>query len=169
VSRKRDILPLLEGKVRDLKTLRIHLHETSHLFSTKRSMGTTIKFKHHSLTGRITSELLAKAFKSVKRNKGAAGVDRVSIEQYEKNLGLNLAELMRLMKQRGRYHPKPNRRVWIPKTIKRQKNPPMRPLGIPGVRDRTEIFWRSSANFSARASSKTASSSIPHEELLRVV
>lgn len=99
-------------------------------------MGTTNKFKHHSLTGRITSDLMARAFKSVKRNKGAAGVDRVSIEQYENNLGMNLAELMRLMKQRGRYHPKPNRRVWIPKTISRRKDSPMRPLGIPGVRDR---------------------------------
>lgn len=105
-------------------------------FSTKRSMGTTTKFKHHSLTGRITSALMAKAFKSVKRNKGAAGVDRVSIEQYEQNLGMNLAELMRLMKQRHRYNPKPNRRVWIPKTISRRKNSPRRPLGIPGVRDR---------------------------------
>jgi len=99
-------------------------------------MGTTNKFKHHSLTGRITSELMAHAFKSVKRNKGAAGVDRVSITEYENNLGMNLAELMRLMKQRGRYHPKPNRRVWIPKTSSRRKDSPMRPLGIPGVRDR---------------------------------
>jgi group II intron reverse transcriptase/maturase len=94
------------------------------------------KLKHHSLTGRITMELLAKAFKSVKRNKGAAGVDRVSIAQYESNLSMNLTELMRVMKQRHRYHPQPNRRVWIPKTISRRKNSPMRPLGIPGVRDR---------------------------------
>ena len=99
-------------------------------------MGMTGKLKHHSLTGRITIELLAKAFKRVKRNKGAAGVDRVSIEQYENNLGMNLAELMRLMKQRHRYHPKPNRRVWIAKTLSRRKGAPMRPLGIPGVRDR---------------------------------
>jgi len=94
------------------------------------------KLKHHSLTGRITLELLANAFKRVKRNKGAAGVDRVSIAQYENNLGMNLAELMRVMKQRHRYHPQPNRRVWIPKTISRRKNSPLRPLGIPGVRDR---------------------------------
>lgn len=99
-------------------------------------MGMTGKLKHHSLTGRITIELLAKAFKRVKRNKGAAGVDRVSIEQYENNLGMNLAELMRMMKQRHRYHPKPNRRVWIAKTLSRRKGAPMRPLGIPGVRDR---------------------------------
>ncbi len=94
------------------------------------------KLKHHSLTGRITIELLAKAFKRVKRNKGAAGVDRVSIAQYENNLGMNLAELMRVMKQRHRYQPQPNRRVWIPKTFLRRKNAPLRPLGIPGVRDR---------------------------------
>jgi group II intron reverse transcriptase/maturase len=108
----------------------------ANLFPTKRSMGTTARRKHHSLTGRITIELLAKAFKRVKRNKGAAGVDRVSVEQYEKNLGMNLAELMRLLKQRHRYHPKPNRRVWIPKSISRRKDAPKRPLGIPGVRDR---------------------------------
>lgn len=99
-------------------------------------MGMAGKLKHHSLTGRITIELLAKAFKSVKRNKGAAGVDRVSIAQYENNLGMNLAELMRVMKQRHRYQPQPNRRVWIPKTFRRRKNSPLRPLGIPGVRDR---------------------------------
>lgn len=43
---------------------------------------------------------------------------------------------MRLMKQRQRYNPKPNRRVWIPKTLSRRKDAPKRPLGIPGVRDR---------------------------------
>jgi group II intron reverse transcriptase/maturase len=99
-------------------------------------MGMAGILKHHSLTGRITIELLAKAFKSVKRNKGAAGVDRVSIAQYENSLGMNLAELMRVMKQRHRYQPQPNRRVWIPKTFQRRKNSPLRPLGIPGVRDR---------------------------------
>lgn len=119
-------------------------------------MGTTIKFKHHSLTGRITSELMAKAFKSVKRNKGAAGVDRVSIAQYEQNLGMNLAELMRLLKQRHRYNPKPNRRVWIPKTSSRRKDAPLRPLGIPGVRDRVVPKRRecdSSSNLSSSHSS----------------
>ncbi len=99
-------------------------------------MGMAGNLKHHSLTGRITIDLMARAFKRVKRNKGAAGIDRVSIEQYEKNLGMNLAELMRLMKQRHRYNPKPNRRVWIFKTLSRRKNAPLRPLGIPGVRDR---------------------------------
>jgi len=35
------------------------------------------KFKTHSLTGRITSRLMYRAWKSVKRNRGAAGVDKV--------------------------------------------------------------------------------------------
>ena len=37
------------------------------------------KLKVHSLTGRITEELMYKAFKAVKKNRGAAGVERVSI------------------------------------------------------------------------------------------
>ena len=37
--------------------------------------------KTHSLTGRITLALLAASFKAVKRNRGAAGIDRVSAEK----------------------------------------------------------------------------------------
>ena len=35
--------------------------------------------KAHSLTGRITDGLMLAAFKAVKRNRGAAGIDKVSI------------------------------------------------------------------------------------------
>ena len=34
------------------------------------------KLKVHSLTGRITEELMLKAFKAVKKNRGAAGIDK---------------------------------------------------------------------------------------------
>ena len=44
------------------------------------------KLKVHSLTGRITEELMHKAFKAVKKNRGAAGIDKVSIKMYESNL-----------------------------------------------------------------------------------
>src|SRR5437773_9823026 len=44
------------------------------------------KPKAHSLTGRITLPLLHAAFKAVKRNRGAAGIDRVSIKMFEANL-----------------------------------------------------------------------------------
>jgi RNA-directed DNA polymerase len=88
------------------------------------------KLKVHSLTGRITDELMHKAFKAVKKNRGAAGIDKVSIQMYESNLSENLASLMRDLKQ-GTYMPIPLRRVYIPK-----EKGKFRPLGIPGVRCR---------------------------------
>lgn len=90
------------------------------------------KIKVHSLTGRITPRLMRQAFLAVKRNRGAAGVDRVSIKMFEANLEENLAALMREMKDRS-FRPLPLRRVHIPKGPGEKK---LRPLGIPVVRDR---------------------------------
>ena len=90
------------------------------------------KIKVHSLTGRITPELMRKAFKAVQRNRGAAGVDKVSIQMFEANLDENLAALMRDLKA-GTFRPKPLRRTMIPKGPDTDK---LRPLGIPVVRDR---------------------------------
>jgi group II intron reverse transcriptase/maturase len=90
------------------------------------------KIKVHSLTGRITSKLVFEAWRAVRRNRGAAGVDKVSIRMFEKNLDANLDRLMRELKQRT-YEPLPARRVYIPKDAKGTK---FRPLGIPAVRDR---------------------------------
>ena len=67
----------------------------------------------HSLTGRITLETLHKAFKAVKRNRGAAGLDKQSITMFEANLDENLLALMRDMKS-GTSQPIPLRRVSIP-------------------------------------------------------
>jgi group II intron reverse transcriptase/maturase len=88
--------------------------------------------KVHSLTGRITYSVMLKAFKAVKRNRGAAGIDKVSIAMFEGNLDDNLNALMRDLKQ-GALQPKPLRRVFISKGPRTKK---MRPLGIPVVRDR---------------------------------
>ncbi len=91
------------------------------------------KQKVHSLTGRITERLMSEAFKAVKRNRGAAGIDKVSIGMFEENLEANLASLMKDLKTRGTFVPKPLRRVWIAKDPQGTK---FRPLGIPAVRDR---------------------------------
>ena len=88
------------------------------------------KITAHSLTGRITETLMVAAFRNVKRNRGAAGIDRVSITLFEKNLGQNLLALMRQLKD-GTFRPQPLRRVHIPKGDGKT-----RPLGIPAVRDR---------------------------------
>jgi group II intron reverse transcriptase/maturase len=90
------------------------------------------KVKFHSLTGRITLPLMHKAFEAVKRNRGAPGIDKVSVRMFEANCAQNLAALMRELKS-GTYRPLPLRRVYIPKGIGTTK---LRPLGIPGVRDR---------------------------------
>ena len=90
------------------------------------------KIKVHSLTGRITSKLVFEAWRAVRRNRGAAGIDKVSIQMFEQNLEANLDRLMRELKQRT-YEPLPARRVYIPKDAKGTK---FRPLGIPAVRDR---------------------------------
>jgi group II intron reverse transcriptase/maturase len=89
-----------------------------------------LKIKHHSLTGRITLELMYEAFRSVKRNKGKAGVDKVSIKMFADNLEQNLLALMRDLK-RGTFQPRPARRAYIDKGGGK-----LRPLGIPTVRDR---------------------------------
>ena len=90
------------------------------------------KIKVHSLTGRITSQLVFEAWRAVRRNRGAAGIDKVSIQMFEKHLEANLDRVMQELK-RGTFVPLPARRVYIPKDAKRTK---FRPLGIPAVRDR---------------------------------
>lgn len=74
---------------------------------------------------------LRAAFASVKRNDGAAGVDRETIAQFERHLEENLEKLIRALRD-GSYHPRAVRRVKIPKPGGRGE----RPLGIPAVRDR---------------------------------
>ena len=86
--------------------------------------------KAHSLTGRITYGLMQEAFKAVKRNRGAAGIDKVSIQMFAANLDQNLHALMRDLKD-GSFEPFPLRRHYIPKSPTE-----FRPLGIPAVRDR---------------------------------
>jgi len=70
------------------------------------------------------------AFKKVKANQGAAGVDGQSIRDFEAGLSGNLYKLWNRMSS-GSYFPPPVRRVDIPKDDGRT-----RPLGIPTVGDR---------------------------------
>jgi RNA-directed DNA polymerase len=70
------------------------------------------------------------AFKRVKANQGAAGVDGQSIAEFEANLSGNLYKLWNRMSS-GSYLPPPVRRVDIPKA-----DGGTRPLGIPTVADR---------------------------------
>src|SRR5215471_20339066 len=70
------------------------------------------------------------AYKRVKANRGAAGVDGQSIAQFEERSSKNLYRIWNRMSS-GSYYPPPVRRVDIPKGDGRT-----RPLGIPTVSDR---------------------------------
>jgi RNA-directed DNA polymerase len=70
---------------------------------------------------------MEKAWKAVKRNRGAAGIDKVTIDLYARNSCTNLEELMLQLKDRS-YKPQPLKRHFIPKGKGK-----MRPLGIPTV------------------------------------
>ena len=70
------------------------------------------------------------AFKQVKRNKGAGGVDKMEVESLKGYLVTNKDMLIKSI-QMGKYRPSPVRRVCIPK-----ENGKQRQLGIPTVVDR---------------------------------
>jgi RNA-directed DNA polymerase len=74
---------------------------------------------------------LRKAFERVKANGGVAGVDHITVEEFERHLEANLEKLSQALKD-GNYRPQAIRRVWIPKPGSKEK----RPLGIPTVHDR---------------------------------
>lgn len=80
---------------------------------------------------KIPKRLVWEAFKRVKANRGAAGVDGESIREFEENLRGNLYKIWNRLSS-GSYLPPPVRRVAIPK-----KDGGVRPLGIPTVADRT--------------------------------
>lgn len=89
--------------------------------------------KVHSLVDKVYSRKnLALAWEAVRRNRGAAGVDRQSLKDFESSLAENLEELHEALKAQE-YEPQALRRVYIPKAGKMGE---LRPLGIPAVRDR---------------------------------
>jgi RNA-directed DNA polymerase len=73
---------------------------------------------------------LQAAWQQVKANKGAAGIDRQSIEGFAAHEQVYLSELAKDLEQ-GKYRPQAVRRVDIPKAGGKT-----RPLGIPTVKDR---------------------------------
>src|SRR5437667_1160265 len=78
----------------------------------------------------IDKRLVYEAYKAVKSNRGAAGVDEQTIEQFEADLSGNLYKIWNRMSS-GTYFPPAVRAVAIPK-----KSGGQRILGIPTVADR---------------------------------
>jgi len=78
----------------------------------------------------LTRENLKRAWRRVKANKGAAGVDGLDIEQSKLMLQTKWPQIRQALLA-GRYRPEPVRRVMIPKSDGSQRE-----LGIPTVTDR---------------------------------
>jgi len=78
----------------------------------------------------IDKRLVYEAYKAVKSNRGAAGVDEQTIEQFDADLSSNLYKIWNRMSS-GSYYPPPVRAVSIPK-----KSGGQRILGVPTVADR---------------------------------
>src|SRR5438128_2250567 len=88
--------------------------------------------KWFGLWDKVWSEQnLQVGYYAVWRNKGAAGVDKQTIQQFGAQEQWQLDRLREQLRS-GHYQPLPARRVWIPK----MGSPEKRPLGIPVVRDR---------------------------------
>jgi RNA-directed DNA polymerase len=84
--------------------------------------------KWYSLIDKVYNRRTLKAaWKKVASNRGAAGIDKVSIKRFRSNAQFYLEELERDLRN-GIYRPSPVRRVHIPKDGKKT-----RPLGIPTV------------------------------------
>src|SRR5918996_2327511 len=110
-----------QDKVRELQ-VKLYL-------AAKRSPGR----RFHALWDRIhRRDVLQRAWQVVRENRGAPGVDRITIAQIEEGgVEAFLDELQAELREQ-RYRPRPARRVYIPKPGRSER----RPLGIPRIKDR---------------------------------
>jgi len=90
--------------------------------------------RFHTLRDKVyRRDVLWRGWVAVRRNNGAPGIDKITLDQIEKEYGIDrlLDELATELRE-GTYRPLPMRRVWIDKPGTSEQ----RPLSIPAVRDR---------------------------------
>jgi group II intron reverse transcriptase/maturase len=90
--------------------------------------------RFHALWDKVLRrDVLWRAWVAVRRNDGAPGIDRITLDWIEQQYGIDrlLGELSSELRD-GSYRPLPARRVYIPKPGSTEQ----RPLSIPAVRDR---------------------------------
>ena len=120
-----------EGNVEQGGTLRaLNRESASHgLDRVRKAAKENKKEKFTALLHHITVESLEEAFRELRKD-AAAGVDGVTWEDYESDLGRKLEDLHSRV-HRGAYRAQPSRRVYIPKPDGRQ-----RPLAVAALKTR---------------------------------
>jgi RNA-directed DNA polymerase len=86
--------------------------------------------RFYSIAHFLTPRALYEAFKELRRD-ASAGMDGVTFQDYQKELGRNLQDLWERVKS-GRYRAQPLRRVYIPKEDGKSE----RPISIPALEDK---------------------------------
>ena len=89
--------------------------------------------RFHALYDKVhRRDVMERAWEQVRRNGGAAGIDRITLADVERYGVTRLLDELASDLKEETYRPLPARRVWIPKPGELDK----RPLSIPAVRDR---------------------------------
>ena len=89
--------------------------------------------RFHALHDKVyRSDVLERAWESVRANRGAAGIDKQTIADVEQHGASRLLDQLAADLRDGSWRPLPARRVFIPKPGREE----LRPLSIPSVRDR---------------------------------
>ncbi len=119
--------PKQAGKIRDRWSwIERSVWTDRMLTRLKQSEPTTVWF---GLWDKVCADRnLQAAFGAVQRNKGAAGVDGQTVQQFDRQSEIELVRLKEELRAK-RYRRQAARRVWIPKPGTSEK----RPLGIPTV------------------------------------
>ena len=89
--------------------------------------------RFHALYDKVyRSDVIERAWQQVRANRGAAGIDQVTLAEVEQYGIARLLDELAISLRQGSWRPQAARRVWIPKPGSDEK----RPLSIPTVADR---------------------------------